>query len=238
MPTSFFQFKKFTVYHDKCAMKVGTDGVLLGAWATVAEKKKIIDVGTGSGLISLMLAQRSDSNAEIQAIDIDASACLQATENIKHSIFNECIQVQLISMREFANTTNEKFDLIVSNPPYFKDSLLSPVHERNLARHHNSLTLETLLEDSLKLLADQGCLSLILPYDREEELTKLVGGYHLHFSRKTYIRPVMGADYKRILVEVSRQECVCKQDELTIEASRHQYTTEYIRLTKDFYLKM
>lgn len=236
MATSFFQFKKFTVYHDKCAMKVGTDGVLLGAWAPVFGKKKVLDVGTGSGLISLMLAQRSE--AEIQAIDIDEAACLQAMENIKHSIFDGRIRVHSLSLNEFANKNNEKFDLIVSNPPYFKASLLSPVRERNLARHNDSLTLESLLEDSLKCLADRGCIALILPCDREEELNNLVSGFKLHFNRKTYIRPVTGADYKRILVEVCKQESVCEHNELTIELSRHQYTEEYIRLTKDFYLKM
>lgn len=236
MATSFFQFKKFTVHHHKCAMKVGTDGVLLGAWASVSGKKKITDVGTGSGLIALMLAQRS--NAEIQAIDIDASACLQATENIADSIFNNRIQVHHASLAEFAVQHKEQYDLIVSNPPYFKASLLSPVHERNLARHNDSLSLESLIADSLKLLSAQGCIALILPYDQEEELNHLVARHNLFFSRKTYIRPLPNADYKRILAEISIYESQCKQDELTIEESRHKYTKEYINLTKDFYLKM
>lgn len=236
MPTSFFKFKKFIIHHDKCAMKVGTDGVLLGAWATVSGKRKIVDIGTGSGLISLMLAQRSD--AEIDAIDIDSSACLQATENIAGSVFNGRIRVYHTSLNEFAEKSNELYDLIVSNPPYFKASLLSPVHERNLARHNGSLSLQSLVEDSLKRLAPSGCLALILPYDQEAELNRIVADSNLYFNKKTYVRPTPEANYKRILVEIGTHNTECIREELTIEASRHKYTQEYTELTKDFYLKM
>ncbi len=217
-------------------MKVGTDGVLLGAWVTVSGKKKIADIGTGSGLIALMLAQRSE--AEIHAIDIDSSACSQATENSAGSLFSNRIQVYHISLNAFAAQSNNLYDLIVSNPPYFKASLLSPVHERNLARHNDSLSLKSLIEDSLKLLSPRGCIALILPCDREEELNRLVAEFKLFFSRKTYIRPVPDAPRKRILAEITRCDSGSEQNELTIEESRHEYTKEYIDLTKDFYLKM
>ena len=217
-------------------MKVGTDGVLLGAWSSVSGKKNILDIGTGSGLIALMLAQRSE--ATIHAIDIDSSACLQATENAAGSIFSERIQVHHSSLHEYSRQTPEQFDLIVSNPPYFNASLLSPVHERNLARHNNSLSLAALLEDSLKILSAEGTIALVLPYDQEEELNTLASTLNLTFCRKTYIRPLPDSAYKRMLAELSRHKSTCQFDELTIEESRHQYTKEYIALTKDFYLKM
>lgn len=217
-------------------MKVGTDGVLLGAWVKIANKKKIIDIGTGSGLIALMLAQRSE--AKIDAIDIDASACIQAKENITASMFKDRIRAEHLSLQMFAGQSDEKYDLVVSNPPYFKSSLLSPVHERNLARHNDTLSIASLLRDSLKILSTEGCIALILPYDREEELNQQVATLQLFFCRKTYVRPLPEAGYKRILVEISRQELVCQQSELTIERARHQYTDEYMELTKDFYLKM
>lgn len=236
MPAAFFKFKTFTVYHDKCAMKVGTDGVLLGAWTSVSGKKNILDIGTGSGLIALMLAQRSE--AIIHAIDIDSSAFLQATENVAASVFNERINVHHASLNEFSRQTVGQFDLIVSNPPYFNKSLLSPVHERNLARHNDSLSLDSLIEDSLKLLSPEGEITLILPYDQEDELNRSVEKSDLSFCRKTYIRPTPGADFKRILAAFRRNASTCQYDDLTIEESRHQYTKEYIALTKDFYLKM
>ncbi|MDD4514306.1 methyltransferase [Massilibacteroides sp.] len=236
MAASFFQFKKFIVHHDKCAMKVGTDGVLLGAWTSAERSQRVLDIGTGSGLIALMLAQRSE--ALIHAIDIDHQAWIQAKENISESIFSERIHVFQSSLNEYAAQTTERYDLIVSNPPYFKNSLRSPVQERNLARHNDSLTLKSLIEDSLKILAPQGSLSLILPYDQEQDLDTLAVSFHLYFSRKTYVRPIPETACKRILVTLTTNKTTCQSDELIIEESRHNYTQEYIALTKDFYLKM
>lgn len=236
MANSFFKFKKFIVYHDKCAMKVGTDGVLLGAWAEVVNTKKIIDIGTGSGLIALMLAQRSE--AEIEAIDIDASACIQAEENIAASLFKDRIRVKHLSLQSLAEQSNDKYDLVVSNPPYFEASLLSPVHERNLARHNNTLSLDSLLRNGKKILSPEGRIALILPYDREEELNQRVADLGLFFSKKAYVRPMPKAGYKRLLAEISPQASICQENELTIEIARHQYTPAYIELTKKFYLKM
>lgn len=234
--TSFFAFKKFTVHHDKCAMKVGTDGVLLGAWSGVAGKKSILDVGTGSGLIALMLAQRSE--ALIDAIDIEPSACAQASVNIRESDFRSRIRVFHTSLSDYAAIPDRKYDLIVSNPPFFKSSLLSPVQQRNLARHNDSLSLDALLGDSLRLLAPEGSIVLILPYEQEEDLDNGAMRHGLSFVRKTYVVPTPGARRKRILAELSPvlSDCLC--DELTIEEARHQYTAGYIALTKDFYLKM
>ena len=154
MSNPFFQFKQFTIRHDKCAMKVGTDGVLLGAWAGTESCSRILDVGTGTGLIALMLAQRS--KAVVDAIDIDADACLQAQENAESSLFAGRINVFHSDLVDFAQASTHLYDLIVSNPPYFVDSLKCPNLQRNTARHTDTLTLEDLLQYSRKLLAPQG----------------------------------------------------------------------------------
>ena len=128
MPNDYFKFKQFTIHQDKCAMKVGTDGVLLGAWAECANAKGILDIGTGTGLIALMIAQRS--NAKIDAVEIDETASKQAKENIKKSLWNDRIEILNISFQDFSKSTNEKYDLIVSNPPYFQNSLYAPDEKR------------------------------------------------------------------------------------------------------------
>ena len=154
MSNPFFQFKQFTIRHDKCAMKVGTDGVLLGAWAGTESCNRILDIGTGTGLIALMLAQRS--KAAIDAIDIEADACLQAQENAESSLFAGRINVFHSDLVDFAQASTHLYGLIVSNPPYFVDSLKCPNLQRNTARHTDTLTLEDLLQYSRKLLAPQG----------------------------------------------------------------------------------
>lgn len=238
MSNPFFQFKQFTIRHDKCAMKVGTDGVLLGAWAGTDSCNRILDIGTGTGLIALMLAQRSP--AIIDAIDIDADACLQAQENVVASPFAERVQVRHSALADFAQAATDRYDLIVSNPPYFVDSLKCPDRQRNTARHTDTLTLEDLLQDSRKLLAPQGRIALILPYDQKERLTDCIRTYQLFLSKETSVIPVPGAQPKRLLAELTADPPAspASSDRLILEIARHQYTDEYIRLTKDFYLKM
>ena len=238
MSNPFFQFKQFTIRHDKCAMKVGTDGVLLGAWAGIESCNRILDIGTGTGLIAMMLAQRS--KAVIDAIDIDAEACLQAQENAESSPFAERIKIRHSALSDFAQTDTGLYDLIVSNPPYFVDSLKCPDQKRNTARHTDTLTLEDLLQDSRKLLAPQGRIALILPYDLKERLADCIRTQNLFLSKETSVIPVPGAEPKRLLAELTAEPPASPtfSDRLTIEIARHRYTDEYINLTKDFYLKM
>ena len=165
MANPYFQFKQFTVWHDKCAMKVGTDGVLLGAWTSVENTRSILDVGCGTGLISLMLAQRCQ--AIIDALDIDPAACMQARENADRSPFGQRLQV---IHRPFADCVTEfagirQYDCIVSNPPYFINSLKCPDKQRNQARHTDTLSLDELISGSKQLLSPGGRLCLILPFD-------------------------------------------------------------------------
>lgn len=238
MANPYFQFKKFTIRHDKCAMKVGTDAVLLGAWADTLHCKKILDIGTGTGIIALMLAQRS--LAEIDAIDIDNDACIQAAENAASSPFAERLKITHASCADFvASNEQKRYDLIVSNPPYFINSLKCPDNKRTVARHTNTLLLSDLIKEAHTLLSPGGRIALVLPYERLDEIEELASASHLLISRQTDVIPTPGALPKRLLVELSKTEKnIEKRDILTIEEARHQYTPEYIALTKEFYLKM
>lgn len=238
MANSYFQFKKFIIRHDKCAMKVGTDAVLLGAWADTGNCETILDIGTGTGIIALMLAQRSF--AEIDAVDIDREACEQATENAAASPFADRIHIIHASCSDFAVSCHQKkYDLIVSNPPYFANSLKCPDDKRTVARHTDSLLLQDLIRDACSLLSPSGRIALILPYERLEEVRQLAESNRLHIIRQTDVIPTPGAQPRRLLVELSvATESTQKRDTLTIEEARHQYTPEYIALTKEFYLKM
>ncbi len=237
MSNSFFKFKQFTIEQDKCAMKVGTDGVLLGAWVDIENADNILDVGTGTGLIALMLAQRSQ--AMIDAIDIDKDAYEQAKDNSTNSPFGERIQVYHQSFAYFKASTTKQYDLIVSNPPYFVDSLKSPEIKRTLARHNDSLLLDDLIRIGKTLLTPKGRIALILPFEQEKELKQVIQSNSLYIIRHTNIVPVVNGKPKRILVEIAASSNpVYMADTLSIEIERHVYTTEYQQLTKDFYLKM
>lgn len=233
MPNPFFRFKQFVVYHDQCAMKVGTDGVLLGAWADCTNVQTILDIGTGSGLISLMLAQRSDAR-KIDAIDIDEGAYRQAILNFKSSPWSDRLNVYHTSLQDF--TSSYKYDLIACNPPYFVNSLKSPDDSRSNARHNDSLSFPDLIAKARNLLSPIGKLTLILPSDRQSDIEALAGDNGLYASRITAVCPTLGSSSKRILIEYSLFEKEALESELVIERARHVYTHEYKSLTKEFYL--
>ena len=239
MGNPYFQFKQFTVWHDLCAMKVGIDGVLLGAWADVHGCRQLLDVGTGSGLIALMLAQRAPQ-ARIDAIDIEESAVRQARLNVSASPWNDRIRVWHRSLQDF--TPRDKaatYDLIVSNPPYFVHSTHTPVRERTQARHADSLPHEELLAHAARLLAPQGRLCLILPVAEGERCIALAAHENLHCTRRTDVHPKPATPAKRLLLELSRTPAPTTRTALTIEdGTRHQYTPEFTALAKDFYLKL
>ncbi|MDL2245441.1 methyltransferase [Parabacteroides sp. OttesenSCG-928-J18] len=237
MPNSFFHFKQFTIRHDKCAMKVGTDGVLLGAWAYADKAKRVLDIGTGSGLIALMIAQRSQ--ALIDAIDIDEGAYVQSLENVADSPFSERIRVFHQSLEQFASEKRDSYDLIVSNPPYFISSLKPPTENRSIARHTDTLALDDLIRLSRSMLSDDGRLALILPYDQEKQLYDLTESEGLFVIRQTNVIPVVGSRPKRLLVEIIQKPSPTLTIEtLTIEVERHKYTPEYQTLTSAYYLNM
>jgi tRNA1Val (adenine37-N6)-methyltransferase len=232
MSNTFFRFKQFTVYHDLCAMKVGTDGVLLGAWANCANSQNILDAGCGSGLIALMLAQRSD--AKIDAIDINAQAYEQTRINISHSPFAERINAYCIDF--FHYFPSRKYDLIVSNPPYFTNSLKSQNADRCIARHNNEFNFNELFKKSIGLLTDKGLLSFIFPSDAFKQIQAIAHHNHLYLIRQTIVHPLENRPPKRILLEFSRIKEPLQENEIFIENTNHSYSQEYINLTKNFYL--
>ncbi len=228
-----FRFKQFAVEQEDVAMKVGTDGVLLGAWADCDGAKRILDIGTGTGVIALMLAQRN-AKSEIYAVEIDEIATRRARSNFDMSPWAERLTVENCAVQEFNPT--EKFDLIISNPPYFVDSLLPPDAKRSTARHTHDLSFEELDKAVARLLANDGRFALILP---TAEFERYMAITQLHLVRRCDVHPTMGAATKRVMAEFAKhKKASLVLENITIEQERRgDYTDEYRTLTKDFYLK-
>ena len=228
-----FRFKQFAVEQEDVAMKVGTDGVLLGAWAECEGAKNILDIGTGTGVIALQMAQRN-ALAQIHAVEIDETAAHRARANFDMSPWAERLTVVQSAVQEFAPT--EKFDIIVSNPPYFVDSLLPPDAKRSTARHTHDLTFEELDSAVCRLLDESGKFALILPVT---EFEKYLAITQLHLVRRCDVCPVEGGEVKRIMGEFAKQKpTAIKCETIAIERGRRgDYTDDYRTLTKDFYLK-
>lgn len=230
-----FTFKQFYIDHSRCAMKVGTDGTLLGAWAEVPAEGRILDIGTGTGLIAIMAAQRT-SSARITAIDIDSACIEQARENVAATEWHERIEVTLSSLQEFASA--ELFDVIISNPPYFVDSLLSPDASRTTARHTETLSFTDLVQGVERLLAPEGRFALILPPAEMAQFLTAARG-RLYVQRRCEVWTTPRSGVRRIMAELSfTPNASPKSEKLIIEDNGPQgYSEEYKRLTRDFYLK-
>lgn len=232
-----FTFKQFHICHEKCAMKVGTDGTLLGAWATLPHScKRVLDIGTGSGLIAIMAAQRHPA-AHITAIDIDPDCIAQAQENIDTCPWSQRITLHHTPLQEFQ--AEEKFDVIISNPPYFVDSLLPPDGKRSTARHTASLPFEELVEGVVRLLSPEGHFSLILPPAECERFLSAARG-KLFVCRRTELHSTPTSGVRRILIELKTSPpCdIPSSESLIIEDDNPTgYSDDYRALTKDFYLK-
>jgi len=235
MSNPYFQFKQFKINQDRCAMKVGTDGVLLGVWTDVSGVRSILDVGTGTGLIALMLAQRSP--AAILGIEIDVDAAAQAVENVQNSPWRERIKIETVSLQTFTKNTDYRFDLIVSNPPYFNKSLKNPDAQRSVARHTDSLSQQDLIVAVDALLSDSGRLAVILPTVEGLEFILQAEMSGLYCSKKTKVIPRIGAAEKRLLLEFSRAKSACREDSLLIEIERHCYSERFRELTEGYYLE-
>lgn len=237
MSNSHFNFKQFSIQQDLCSMKVGTDGVLLGAWTNTDNASRILDIGTGTGLIALMLAQRSD--AIITAVDAEENAYNQTKINFNASPWKERLSIVHAKIQEYQ--TDEKFDLIVSNPPYFTGYFSSDNLSRNIARSADVLLpYEDLIAAAKRLLREDGRLSLILPFDQQEKMGSIAVENGFIQSRRTIVKTKIGKDPKRVLLEWvnSNKEIEFISNELIIQADDNGrvYTPEYINLTKDFYL--
>lgn len=236
-----FQFKEFTIHQDKTAMKVGTDGVLLGAWCAVDYlPDSILDVGAGTGLIALMLAQRCDAMT-IDAVEIDENAYEQTVENFEQSDWGDRLYCYNASFAEFADEIaqeEETYDAIVSNPPFYTDEFETENESRNKARFTSSLSFETLLSGVAKILSKNGVFSVIVPFKEEEHFINLAKEHHLFLNRVCNVQGNVNAAIKRSLLAFSFDKKEVEKNNLIIEIERHKYTQAYIDLTKDFYLKM
>ena len=233
-----FKFKQFTVNQDRCAMKVGTDSVLLGAWTSLLRNPiSILDIGAGTGVLALMMAQRSQAEF-IDAIEIDDGAYEQCVENFEQSPWGDRLFCYHASLEEFVEEMVEQYDLIISNPPFYSDSFKSSDTQRDLARYVDAMPSRHLIESVSKLLSKEGSFTVIIPFSQEKDFIVLASKEHLFPNRILRVKGSPTSDIKRSLLEFSFHEKNVNPQELIVETSRHQYTDDYITLTKDFYVKM
>ena len=235
MANNYFSFKQFTINQEKSAFKVGTDSVLLGASADVAGVRRILDIGAGTGVISIMLAQRCD--ADIVAIEPDSESYLQSSDNVAHCPWQSRIRVENTDLLSFAMDSG-KFDLIITNPPYFNDSIRNPDPRKSAARHTDTLNSGEILAGVRKLLDENGKLQLILPYVEGNIFIAEAPEYGLYCNSILKIKPTLAGEIRRLILTFSRERHNVTERYLTIEhGRRHEFTEEYMSLTKDFYLK-
>lgn len=231
---SHFDFKQFRIYHDHCAMKVGTDGILLGAWANLQGAKKVLDIGCGSGLIALMAAQRC--NAQVTGIEIDPQSATQAQENCTASPFADRINVICADIRKFR--PEEKFDCLLSNPPYFEQTLLPPDPRRATARHTDGLSFAELLQEARRLMSPEGCFQIIIPYDAAGRFCEAASQQEMYPTRRTDVATRAGKKPKRTLLCLAAGQTAfpIRHDNLILCHADGSRSREFTQLTKDFYL--
>ena len=233
-----FKFKQFTIHQDRCAMKVGTDGVLLGAWTSLENHpKSILDVGAGTGLLALQMAQRSQAET-IDAIELDANAYEQCVENFEASVWADRLFCYHASFQEFVEEMDESYDLILSNPPFYTENVSSGDPSRDNARQNETLPFPVLIEGVRSLLSETGEFALIIPKTEEKNVMDLAKEKGLFPNSILGVRGNPTAPIKRSLIQFSFSEKEVSRKELVIETDRHKYTEAYSALTKTFYLKM
>jgi len=234
MGKNYFRFKQFVIKQEGAAMKVGTDGVLLGAWVDLENVNTVLDIGTGSGIIALMIAQRC--NANIKAVEIDLASAQQASANFESSPWSNRLEIHNTSFQNYFETNSVKFDLLVSNPPYFTNSLKSQTEDRNLVRHTDQLSNTDLLNGVIKLLSPQGRFCAVFPYAEGNVFIAQAANYGLYCNKKLYVQSKPEKSILRILVDFSFEKRRLTEDNLSIHREDSEYTDEYKLLTKDFYL--
>lgn len=236
--TAPFQFKQFTVQQDRCAMKVGTDGIMLGAWAEVDTAGTILDIGAGTGIIALMLAQRT-SEAKIHGIDIDGVACAQASSNFEAAPWKDRLSIIQESIQDYARTTRTTYDLIASNPPFFSGGTFGMKEERAIARQTVRMPHGDLLIAVRQLLAENGRFCMVLPYLEGLRFQERAQEYHLFCTKVTEVHPRATMPVNRLLMQFEQEEKPAVTNQLIIRDNENEgsYTEAYRELLQDFLLK-
>jgi Predicted O-methyltransferase len=233
-----FTFKKFFVAHDRCAMKVGTDGILLGAWAPIARVNRILDIGTGSGLLALMLAQRTDELVHIDAVELDESAAEQARANVAESPWPMKIAVHTADIQSWVASVDRRYDLIVSNPPYYEQGVECATPQREQARYTTTLDHQTLLTCAANAITEEGFFCVVLPENVGQAFTQLALSMGWYLRLRTDIAEYETRLPHRVLLAFSPQNDECFSDRLVIRGPEQQYSEAYTALTRAFYLFM
>lgn len=234
-----FQFKQFNINQERCAMKIGTDAVLLGAWCPINNNPfSILDIGAGTGILSLMLAQRSNAQ-QIDAVEIDENAYEQCVENFEASHWGDRLFCYHASLNDFINEPEDQYDIIISNPPFYSEDYKTDNSQRDLARFQDALPFEELVKVTTLLLSENGIFAVIIPFKEENRLLNLCAQAELFPIKMTRVKGTPTGPIIRSLIAFKRYELpVLRANELVIETSRHVYTEAYTKLTRDFYLKM
>lgn len=238
MSTKPFKFKQFTVNQNKSAMKIGTDAVLLGAWTGLRNHPfSVLDIGAGTGILALMMAQKTHAEI-IDAIEIDDEAFEQCVENFEASPWGDRLFCYHASLEEFVDEIEDRYDLIICNPPFYIEDYKSDNEQRDLARFNDAMPFEHIAESVSKLLSDEGVFSVIIPFKEASNFINIAYNFKLFPNNILQVKGNPTSEIKRSLIQFSFNKTEVKTDTLIIENQRHNYTQDYINLTKDFYLKM
>ncbi|EOV8179190.1 TPA: tRNA(1)(Val) (adenine(37)-N(6))-methyltransferase TrmN [Raoultella planticola] len=238
LPRNGFTFKQFFVAHDRCAMKVGTDGILLGAWAPIAQVKHVLDIGSGSGLLALMLAQRTDDRVMLDAVELDEEAAAQARENVVTSPWGARIQVHLGDIQRWQPAQTRRYELIVSNPPFFAEGVPCATSQREQARYTTTLDHVTLLTCAAELITEEGFFCLVLPVDIGNTFVQRAQTMGWHLRLRTDVAETEMRPPHRVLLAFSPTAGECFSDRLIVRGPEQQYSEGFTALTQDFYLFM
>lgn len=230
-----FEFKQFTIEQDQCSMKVGTDGILLGAWADIEQNDQVLDIGTGTGLISLMLAQRAQ-NATVHSVEIDEKAWGQAKDNFKNSPFATRLTAFHEPIQDYASRSRDSYDLIVSNPPFFSGGTFSANQSRNDVRHTVKLPNGDLLSSTRRLLKPEGRFCVVLPLIEGLRLKERALTYGLYCTKLTEVVPKTGKAPNRVLMQFEKRENDLVENSMNVWKDEDQYSETFVGMTKDFYL--
>jgi tRNA1Val (adenine37-N6)-methyltransferase len=234
---TYFQFKQFKIIQQKAAMKVNTDGVLLGAWTNLEGVNSVLDIGTGTGLIALMIAQRS--NAQITGVEIERNAAEEALENVQNSKWGNRIFIQNTSFQQFTEQAKGKFDLIISNPPFFTNSVKNTNPHLSIARHNHLLPFADIIAGTVKLLNKTGKLALILPFGEMDKFIVQASLNGLHLSRLTEVKPFPDKLPNRCLLEFGNENTIIEKSHISVFSEvKNEYSDEFKKLAADFYLKL